>query len=62
MRPRTERRRPLLDYVALVALWSGATGMQIVLFSWLVVGELGASAEVVGLVEMARVAPILLLL
>jgi MFS family permease len=57
-----ERPRPLLDYVALVALWSGATGMQTVLFSWLVVGELGSSAEVVGLVEMSRVAPILLLL
>lgn len=48
--------------MTLVALWSGATGMQTVLFSWLVVGELGSPAEVVGLVEMARVAPILLLL
>lgn len=62
MRALTEGRRPLFDYIALVALWSGATGMQIVLFSWLVVGELNAPAEVVGLVEMARMAPILLLL
>ena len=51
--------RPLVDYIVLVALWSCATGMQIVLFSWLVVGELGAAPEVVGLVEMARTAPIL---
>jgi len=36
--------------------------MQAVLFSWLVVGELGASAELVGMVQMAHVAPTLLLL
>jgi MFS family permease len=52
----------LRAYVAGVALWSAATGMQSVLFSWLVVGELGAAPEVVGLVQMAHVAPLLVLL
>jgi MFS family permease len=53
---------PLLVFVAGVALWFGATGMQAVLLSWLVVGTLGAPAEVVGLVQMAHMAPVLLLL
>jgi MFS family permease len=54
--------RPLFVFVAGVALWYAATGMQTVLFSWLVVGELAAPAEVVGLVQMAQVAPVLALL
>jgi MFS family permease len=36
--------------------------MQVVLFSWLVVGELGAAPGLVGVVQMARVVPLLLLL
>jgi MFS family permease len=56
------RAGALRAYVAGVALWSAATGMQSVLFSWLVVGELGAAPEVVGLVQMAHVAPLLVLL
>jgi len=60
--PLPPERSPLADYIAGVALWSAATGMQTVLFSWLVVGVLGAAAEVVGLVEMARMAPVLVLL
>lgn len=60
--PRAGASRPLLDYAAGVALWSGATGMQAVLLSWLVVGVLQAPAEVVGLVQAAHTAPILLLL
>ncbi len=54
--------RSLLVFATVVALWFGATGMQAVLLSWLVVGELGAPAEVVGLVQMAHMAPVLALL
>ena len=59
MNPRAGAMRA---YVTGVALWSAATGMQSVLFSWLVVGELSAAPEVVGLVQMAHVAPLLVLL
>ncbi|MDJ0848332.1 MAG: MFS transporter [Myxococcota bacterium] len=54
--------RPLIVFTTVVALWFGAVGMQAVLLSWLVVGVLGAPAEVVGLVQMAGMAPVLLLL
>jgi len=59
---RTESHRPLLRYAINVALWHGAVGMQAVLFSWLVVGVLEAPAAQVGLVQMAYLAPALLLL
>ncbi len=49
-------------FVAGIASWFGAWGMQVVLFSWLVVGELGASAEWVGVAQTAVMAPSLLLL
>jgi MFS family permease len=45
-----------------VGSWFGAFGMQSVLFSWLVVGELNASAETVGLVQTASMVPSLFLL
>ena len=40
-------------------MWFGAWGMLQVLFSWLVVGELQASEELVGLAQMALVFPAL---
>jgi MFS family permease len=42
--------------------WFGAWGMQIVLFQWLVVQELGESAERVGTAQMAILLPSLLFL
>jgi MFS family permease len=45
-----------------VASWFGFWGMQQVLFSWLVVGELHASPESVGLAQTASMLPALLLL
>jgi MFS family permease len=45
-----------------IASWFGAFGMQGVLFSWLVVGELQARAEWVGIAQTATFAPSLLLL
>lgn len=62
MRAQRAVRSPLLSYIAGAAFWYGSVGMQAVLFSWLAVGELGAPAEVVGLVQMAHVLPVLLLL
>ena len=51
-----------MRYVAALFLWSCANGMQQVLFSWLVVGELGAAPEVMGAVALTNSLPILLLL
>ena len=45
-----------------LALWSGAVGMQQVLFSWLVLGELRASAEWMGTAQMFQSLPSLLFL
>jgi hypothetical protein len=45
-----------------VASWFGAWGMQQVLFSWLVVGELHAAGEQVGVAQTASMLPALLLL
>lgn len=47
---------------ACVASWFGAWGMQLVLFSWLVVGELEASPEWVGVAQTSTMIPSLLLL
>lgn len=49
-------------FAAGVASWFGAWGMQQVLFSWLVVGELHAAAEAVGLAQTASMLPALGLL
>ena len=45
-----------------IASWFGAWGMQVVLFSWLVVGELRASPEWVGICQTALLLPSLVLL
>jgi MFS family permease len=47
---------------AVVASWFASFGMQSVLFSWLIVGELRASAEWVGFAQSASVLPQLVLL
>jgi len=45
-----------------VASWFGAWGMQSVIFSWLVVGELRAEPEIVGLAQTSTMLPALVLL
>ncbi|MCZ6785485.1 MAG: MFS transporter [Proteobacteria bacterium] len=45
-----------------VGSWFGAWGIQIVVFSWLVVGELGASPEWVGIAQTSIMLPALLLI
>jgi MFS family permease len=47
---------------AVVASWFASFGMQSVLFSWLIVGELRASAEWVGFAQSASALPQLVLL
>jgi MFS family permease len=49
-------------YVAGVGSWFASMGMQSVLFSWLIVGELRASPEWVGIVQTTSMLPSLLLL
>jgi MFS family permease len=49
-------------YVAGVGAWFGAFGMQQVLFSWLVVGELHAPARWVGVAQSASMIPSFLLI
>ena len=49
-------------FAAGVSSWFGAWGMQQVLFSWLVVGELHAAGEAVGLAQTASMLPALGLL
>jgi MFS family permease len=49
-------------YVAGVAAWFGAFGMQQVLFAWLVVGELRAEARWVGVAQSAAMVPNFLLI
>lgn len=49
-------------YVAGVATWFGAFGMQQVLFAWLVVGELRAEARWVGVAQSALMVPTFLLI
>jgi MFS family permease len=49
-------------YVAGVATWFGAFGMQQVLFAWLVVGELRAEPRWVGVAQSASMVPSFLLI
>ncbi|MDJ0865497.1 MAG: MFS transporter [Myxococcota bacterium] len=49
-------------FVGGVASWFGAWGMQAVLFSWLVVGELRAAPDRVGVVQTSTMLPALVLL
>ena len=49
-------------YLATAASWFSGLGLQQVMLPWLVVGELGASAEWTGAVQMASMLPSLLLL
>jgi len=49
-------------YLATAASWFGGVGLQQVLTPWLVVGELRASAEWTGTVQMASMLPALFLL
>jgi len=60
--PLPDLRSPVVRYVAALFLWSCANGMQQVLFSWLVVGELRAAPEVMGAVALTNSFPVLLLL
>lgn len=55
-------RAPFGWFAGSLALWSGAMGMQQVLYSWLVLGELRADAEWVGTVQMCQSLPALLFL
>jgi len=48
-------------YLAAAATWFGGIGLQQVMLPWLVVGELGASAQWTGVVQMASMLPSLLL-
>ncbi|NQY90187.1 MAG: MFS transporter [Deltaproteobacteria bacterium] len=58
--PASRQSYPL--FIAGAASWFTAWGMQSVLLSWLVVGELGADAAVLGLVQSVAMLPSLLLL
>ncbi|MEN8159599.1 MAG: MFS transporter [Myxococcota bacterium] len=49
-------------YLATAATWFGGLGLQQVMLPWLVAGELGASAQWIGLVQMANMLPGLVLL
>ncbi len=49
-------------FIAGVSSWFTAVGMQSVLFSWLVVGELHAEAKWVGIAQSAMMLPALLLI
>ncbi len=54
--------RAFRPFAGNVGSWFGAWGMQQVLFSWIVVGELRASAEWVGITQTATMLPGLFLL
>lgn len=58
----TARRSPYSWFTAGIASWFGAMGMQQVLFSWIVVGELQASSEWVGITQTSTMIPALFLL
>jgi MFS family permease len=55
-------KTPFGWFAGSLALWSGAVGMQQVLYSWLVLGELRADAEWVGTAQMFQSLPALLFL
>jgi MFS family permease len=57
-----DRRRAFAWYSAGVGTWFGAWGMQQVLFSWIVVGELEASSEWVGIAQTSTMLPSLVFL
>lgn len=57
-----ERRGAYGWFIAGVGSWFASWGMQGVLFSWLLVGELKAEAELVGTAQMCQMLPALLLL
>jgi len=54
--------RPYLLFVAGVGSWALAAGMQQVLFTWLLVGELRVSPRWVGVAQMCQMLPSLLFL
>ena len=61
--PEGERLDPRYGwYLATAATWFGGLGLQQVMLPWLVVGELGASAQWTGFVQMANMLPSLVLL
>jgi MFS family permease len=55
-------RRAYRDFTFGTGLWFGGWGMLQVLFSWLVVGELRASEELVGVAQLALMLPALFFL
>src|SRR5262245_23363120 len=55
--PMAETSRGFPWYVAGVAAWFGGFGMQGVLFSWLVVGELNLDGRWVGIAQSASMVP-----
>jgi MFS family permease len=55
-------RRAYRDFTFGTGLWFGGWGMLQVLFSWLVVGELRASEELVGVAQLALMFPALFFL
>jgi MFS family permease len=57
-----QRRRAFVWYSTGVGTWFGAWGMQQVLFSWIVVGELKASSEWVGIAQTSTMLPALFFL
>jgi hypothetical protein len=56
------RNAPFAWFAGSLALWSAAAGMQQVLYSWLVIGELRANAEWAGTAQMFQSLPALLFL
>jgi MFS family permease len=56
------RRAPYAWFVASVAAWALAAGMQQVLFSWLVIGELHQGPQWMGAAQMCQMLPSLLFL
>ena len=59
---RSAAPRPYLFFVAGVGSWALAAGMQQVLFTWLLVGELRVSPRWVGVAQMCQMLPSLLFL
>jgi len=57
-----QQHRAFAWYSAGVGTWFGAWGMQQVLFSWIVVGELEASSEWVGIAQTSTMLPALFFL
>jgi hypothetical protein len=56
------RNAPFAWFAGSLALWSAAAGMQQVLYSWLVIGELRSNAEWAGTAQMFQSLPALLFL